>query len=157
MNASFTRLRLCTKTGRKISGFAKPVTLLRTKTYKNGGFQKRSSKWIFTKTEVFENALDQCENTKTDENKNAAVATIQITHSMAPLQSDLIKTHQCELKPQKRIFLLKFSDQRERTKTGIFISVFVQKRSSVKVLTGQKMLKSSRAPIAAELLRMTSK
>ena len=32
-------------------------------------FSKRSSKWIFTKTEDFENPVDQCERTKTDKNK----------------------------------------------------------------------------------------
>ena len=55
--------------------FCETVHTTPHKTHKNGGFQKRSSKWIFTKTEVFENAVDECERTKTDKNKNAATAT----------------------------------------------------------------------------------
>ena len=68
----------------KISVFVKPFTLLRTKTHKNGGFRKRSSKWIFTKTEVFENAMDQCERTKTDKNKTAATATTKYFAHFSP-------------------------------------------------------------------------
>ena len=67
-----------------MSVFVKPFTLLRTKTHKNGGFRKRSSKWIFTKTEVFENAVDQCERTKTDKNKNAATATTKYFAYFSP-------------------------------------------------------------------------
>ena len=66
----------------------KPFTLLRTKTHKKGfshkGFRKRSSKWIFTKTEFFENAVDQCERTKTDKNKNAATATTKYFAHFSP-------------------------------------------------------------------------
>ena len=73
-----------TKTKKKIPVFVKPFTLLRTKRHKNGGFQKRSTKWIFTETEVFENAVGQCERTKTDKNKNAATATTKYFTLFSP-------------------------------------------------------------------------
>ena len=66
-----------------MSDFVKPFTLLRTKTHKNGGFRKRSSKWILTKMEVFENAVDQCEHTKTDKNKNATTPTTKYLKFLA--------------------------------------------------------------------------
>ena len=76
------------RNGEKNTGFCETVhstphknVQKRAKTRKNEGFQKRSSKWIFTKTEVFENAVDQCERTKTDKNKNAITATTKyFTH-----------------------------------------------------------------------------
>ena len=59
--APFTLLPFCAKTERKISVFVKVFTLIRKKRHKNGCFRKCYQKWISTKTEVFENAFDQCE------------------------------------------------------------------------------------------------
>ena len=74
----------------------KAFTLLRINTEV---FKKRSSKWIFTKTEVFENAVDQCERTKkTDKNKNAATATTKyFTHFSPNLMFNLKETKTCEI------------------------------------------------------------
>ena len=62
-------------------------------------FSKRSSKWIFTKTEAFENAVDQCERTKTDKNKNAATATAKYFTIFSPnstLNLKKAKTYEME-------------------------------------------------------------
>ena len=80
---------------RKISVFVKQSTLFCTKAIISGGFRKCSSKWIFTKTGVFENAQDQCERTKASKNKNSAITTTQNTCPVAPLQGDFTKTEHC--------------------------------------------------------------
>ena len=84
------------KSGEKDIRFCETV---HTTPYKNGGFQKRSSKWIFTKMEVFENAIDQCERTKTDKNKNAATATTKYSTIFSPnstLNLKKAKTYEME-------------------------------------------------------------
>ena len=81
--APFTLLRICTKTERKTSVFVKVFTLILTKTPKNGGFRKRCQKWISTKTEVFENAFDQCERTKTEVFENAPISNNELHKSEA--------------------------------------------------------------------------
>ena len=55
------------------------------KTAQNGGFGKFHQKWIASKTEVFENALNQCEGTKTEAFENAPVGN-----------NELHKLEQCE-------------------------------------------------------------
>ena len=44
----------------------------------NGGFRKRSQTWISTKTEVFENAFDQCERTKSELFENAPISNNEL-------------------------------------------------------------------------------
>ena len=56
--------------------------IVRTAQHKSGDFQKRSSKWIFIKREVCENAVDQCEHAKMGKNKTAATATT--LHQLEP-------------------------------------------------------------------------
>ena len=58
------------KNGEKNLRFCESV---HTDPHKNEGFRKRCQKWISTKTEVFENAFDQCERTKTEVFENAPI------------------------------------------------------------------------------------
>ena len=63
--------------------------------------KRRFSKTLFKvdihKTEVFENAVDQCERTKTDKNKNAAIAaTKYFTHFSQNSMLNLKKTNTYE-------------------------------------------------------------
>ena len=97
------------KTGEKNIRFLTRFELLLTKTHK---------------TEVFENALDQCERTKMGKNKNAVIATIQNTYSMAPTRKDIY----C---------FLRSYEQCDHTKTDIFI--FILKRNGA-VSTGDRHL-----------------
>ena len=92
------------------------------KRHKNGGFRKRCQKWISTKTEVFENAFDQCECTKTEVFENAPISNNELH------KNGVMWTH------KNGCFSLRFcyrADQCERTKTEVFLTVFVRKRSSV--------------------------
>ena len=43
------------------------------KRHKHRGFRKRYQKWISTKTDAFENTLDQCEHAKTEVLENAQI------------------------------------------------------------------------------------
>ena len=93
--APFTLLRFCTKTEKEISVFVKTVY---TTPHKNAQTWK-FSKLIFTKTEGFENAVDQCERTKMDKNKNAAIATIKYFTHFSPnsaLKLKKAKTYEVE-------------------------------------------------------------
>ena len=78
IKAPFTLLRFCTKTERKTSVFVKVFTLIRTKTPQKRRFSKTKSKVDIQKTEVFENAFDQCERTKTEVFENAAVSNNEL-------------------------------------------------------------------------------
>ena len=92
------------------------------KRHKNGGFRKRCQKWISIKTEVFENAFDQCERTKTEVFENAPISNNELH------KNGVMWTH------KNGCFSLRFcyrADQCERTKTEVFLSVFVRKQSSV--------------------------
>ena len=65
----------------------KPFTLPRKKTLKSVGLRKRPSKWIFTKTDVCKNAVDQCERTKTEKYKNTATATTEVQNRWRQFKS----------------------------------------------------------------------
>ena len=104
IKAPFTLLRFCTKTERKTSVFVKVLTVIRTKTPQKRRFSKTLS--------------------KVDIHKNGG----------------FLKTHLINVNAQKRRFLkmlqyatMSFTktQQCERTKTEVFLTVFVRKPSSV--------------------------
>ena len=107
------------------------------KRHKNGGFRKRCQKWISTKTEVFENAVDQCEHTKTEVFENAVD---QCEHTKtevfenAPVSNNELHKNGVMWTHKNGCFSLRFcyrADQCERIKTEVFLTVFVRKRSRV--------------------------
>ena len=110
------------KTGEKNLHFCESVHTELHKNAKNGGIRKRYQKWISTKTEVFENALDQYERTKTEVFENAVIFNNELhkTGAMGTHKNGYLWLHICYQ-----------ADQCEGTKTDVFSSVFVQKRSNV--------------------------
>ena len=67
------------KNGKENLRFCKSVhTDLHKNTTVNGGFQKRYQKWISAKTEVFGNAFDQRERTKTEVFENASISNNEL-------------------------------------------------------------------------------
>ena len=68
----------CTKTERKTSVFVKVFTLIGTKTPQKRRFSRTLSKLDIHKTEVFENAFEQCEHTKTEVFENTPMSNNQL-------------------------------------------------------------------------------
>ena len=66
-------------------------------------FLKTLFKVDIQKTEVFENAVDQCERTKTDKNKNAETATTPNSFSMAPIST---KRRREKMEDERYLFFL---------------------------------------------------
>ena len=76
--APFTLLHFCTKTEEKNIRFCETV---HTTPHKKRRFSKTLFEVDFTKTEVFENAVDQCERTKTDRSKKRYNNNKKILHT----------------------------------------------------------------------------